>query len=61
MPGNKSQPSKPAPKPGATEPTSGGAAPASLADEIKKLKELLDAGAISQDEYDAAKAKLLKP
>ncbi|WP_309613713.1 SHOCT domain-containing protein [Flavobacterium sp.] len=31
----------------------------SLADEIKKLKELLDAGAITQDEYTAAKAKLL--
>lgn len=31
----------------------------SLADEIKKLKELLDAGAITQEEYSAAKAKLL--
>jgi hypothetical protein len=31
----------------------------SVADEIKKLKELLDAGAITQDEYDAQKKKLL--
>ena len=31
----------------------------SLADEIKKLKELFDMGAITQDEYNAAKAKLL--
>ena len=43
---------------GQTQPTSGGP---SLAEEIKKLKELLDAGAITQDEYEAAKAKLLKP
>ena len=43
---------------GQTQPSSG--AP-SLAEEIKKLKELLDAGAITQEEYEAAKAKLLKP
>lgn len=36
-------------------------APASsLADELKKLKELLDTGAITPEEYKAAKAKLLK-
>lgn len=40
-------------------PASGNQAP-SLAEEIKKLKELLDAGAITQAEFDAAKAKLLK-
>lgn len=32
----------------------------SLADELKKLKELLDAGAITPQEYKAAKEKLLK-
>lgn len=32
----------------------------SLADELKKLKELLDAGALTPAEYQAAKAKLLK-
>ena len=32
----------------------------SVADELKKYKELLDIGAISQDEFDAQKAKLLK-
>lgn len=31
----------------------------SLADEIKKLKELFDAGAITQEEFTAAKAQLL--
>jgi len=31
----------------------------SVADEIKKFKELLDAGAITQEEYDAEKKKLL--
>ncbi len=46
----------------ATPPASGGSVPAggSLAEEIKKLKDLLDAGAITQEEFDAAKAKLLK-
>lgn len=32
---------------------------ASVADELKKLKELLDAGAITQEEYDQQKKKLL--
>ena len=32
----------------------------SVADELKKFKELLDMGAISQEEYDAQKAKLLR-
>jgi len=32
----------------------------SNADELVKLKGLLDAGAITQEEYDAQKAKLLK-
>lgn len=31
----------------------------SKADEIKKLKELLDSGALTQDEYDAEKKKIL--
>lgn len=30
-----------------------------VADELKKLKELLDSGAISQDEYDMKKKQLL--
>lgn len=33
--------------------------PASVADELKKLKDLFDAGALSEDEYKAAKAKIL--
>lgn len=32
---------------------------ADVADEIKKLKSLLDAGAITKDEYDSRKKKLL--
>ncbi|KDN58485.1 SHOCT domain-containing protein [Exiguobacterium sp. AB2] len=32
---------------------------ASAADELLKLKQLLDAGVLSQDEFDAQKAKLL--
>lgn len=32
----------------------------SVADELLKFKQLLDAGAITQDEFDAQKAKLLK-
>ncbi|NID10641.1 SHOCT domain-containing protein [Fibrivirga algicola] len=35
------------------------AKPASVADELLKLKQLLDAGAITQGEYDAQKKKLL--
>jgi hypothetical protein len=36
----------------------GGAAPSSV-DQLKKLKDLLDAGAITQNEYDSAKKKIL--
>lgn len=35
------------------------ASASSVADELKKLKGLLDGGAITQEEYDAAKKKLL--
>ena len=35
------------------------AAPISVADEIKKFKELLDMGAITQEEFDAKKKQLL--
>ncbi|MEZ0487544.1 SHOCT domain-containing protein [Fibrella aquatica] len=35
------------------------AKPVSVADELLKLKQLLDAGAITQGEYDAQKKKLL--
>lgn len=31
----------------------------SIADELKKLKELLDAGVLTQEEFDAQKKKLL--
>lgn len=51
---------KPADLPGDAAPAaapSGGSG--SLADELKKLKDLLDAGAITPEEYQAAKAKLL--
>lgn len=33
----------------------------SVAEEIKKLKELLDSGAITQEEFDRKKASLLDP
>ncbi len=33
----------------------------SVADELLKFKSLLDAGAITEDEYNAQKAKLLNP
>jgi hypothetical protein len=33
--------------------------PISVADELKKLKELLDAGVLTQEEFDAQKKKLL--
>ena len=37
----------------------GGGQQLSVADELKKMKELLDGGVISQSEYDDQKAKLL--
>ncbi|MFJ3786308.1 DUF4429 domain-containing protein [Streptomyces sp. NPDC090093] len=36
-------------------------APVSVSDELLKLHQLLEAGAISIDDYEAAKAKLLNP
>ncbi len=51
---------KPANTPGDTAPAAPtGSGSGSLADELKKLKDLLDAGAITPEEYQAAKAKLL--
>jgi len=41
---------------GASAPKAG---PISIADELKKLKELLDAGAITKEEYEAMKKKLI--
>lgn len=41
-----------------TAPTSNGCS-GSVADEIRKFKELLDMGAITQEEYNAKKAQLL--
>lgn len=37
-----------------------GNAPVSVADELVKLKGLLDAGVLTQEEFDAQKAKLLR-
>ena len=51
---------KPEPKAAPESGTAKEAAPASLADELKKLKDLLDSGAINAKEYQAAKEKLLK-
>lgn len=51
---------KPEPKAPPESGSSKDAAPASLADELKKLKALLDSGAINPKEYQAAKEKLLK-
>ena len=42
-------------KNGKTQPT----AAVSAADELKKFKELLDSGVISQEEFDAKKKQLL--
>lgn len=50
---------KPKDLPSDTAPTAGASGGGSLADELKKLKELFDAGAITQEEYQTAKAKLL--
>jgi hypothetical protein len=41
------------------EPKQSHVAPVSIADELKKLKELLDLGVITQDEFDAQKKKVL--
>jgi hypothetical protein len=46
---------EPAPAPAAEAPAAGGG----LADEIAKLKSLLDSGALTQDEFDAAKQRII--
>jgi hypothetical protein len=43
----------------AKDNASASAPASSKADELKKLKELLDSGALNQDEYDAEKKKIL--
>lgn len=53
----KPEPKGNTPGPG---PATSSAPSASLADELKKLKELLDSGAITPKEYQVAKDKLLK-
>ena len=45
----------PAPAPAAAAPAAGGG----LAEEIAKLKSLLDSGALTQDEFDAAKQRII--
>ena len=45
----------PAPAPAAEAPAAGGG----LADEIAKLKSLLDSGVLTQDEFDAAKQRII--
>ena len=54
-------PPPPAPAP-AAPPAPAAAAPAGgdLVGQLTELKGLLDAGALTQDEFDAAKAKLLQ-
>ena len=42
------------------QPVTAAPAPSSAADEILKYKQLLDCGAITQEEYDAKKKQLLK-
>lgn len=41
------------------QPAAAAAAPASVADELKKFKELLDMGILTQEEFDAKKRQLL--
>lgn len=45
----------PVPPPAAQAPAAGGG----LAEEIAKLKSLLDSGALTQDEFDAAKQRII--
>ena len=42
------------------EAVAGASGVVSVADELKKLKELLDSGVISQEEFDGQKKKLLE-
>jgi len=49
------QSAAPAPAPAAAAPAAGGG----LAEEIAKLKSLLDSGALTQDEFDAAKQRII--
>lgn len=51
--------SAPEPKPEPRSTTQPVPAPTSTADELLKLKSLLDSGALTQDEFDAEKRKLL--
>ncbi len=56
------KPAEPAPAPAPAAPPAAPSAPApsvDIAEEIKKFKELLDLGAITQEEYDAKKKQLL--
>ena len=50
---------KPETRPDSPPPASGTSPAPSMADELKKLKELLDAGAITPEEYETAKQKVI--
>ena len=54
-------PAPPPPAPVADAPAPAPAAPAGgdMVSQLKQLKDLLDAGVLTQDEFDAAKQKLL--
>ena len=49
----------PAAPPAAAPPAAGGTGPGSLSDQLKQLSALHEAGALSDDEFAAAKQKLL--
>lgn len=57
--GNFQQPVNPAPNTNPTAPTATPSTAEDPTEKLMKMKQLLDAGAISQDEYDKVKAQIL--
>lgn len=57
--GNFQQPVNPAPNTNPTTPTATPSTAEDPTEKLMKMKQLLDAGAISQDEYDKVKAQIL--
>jgi hypothetical protein len=51
---------QPAPQYAAPAPAAAPAAGGGMADELAKLKSLLDSGALTPDEYEAAKQKVIQ-